>query len=206
LIGRDLHCSAKGADGNGQADRQTIHEHPWPLLVATEFVFRFLAIHPLQDGNGRLGRALFLLVLMQGDDPEFSGVIQFISIDRQIERHRPLYYAALHQASGGRFHEDPRLYQLEGLAGFFLRMLESALADIAILRRRYTELQRLSESAVTVLACFKVTPERRLKVADLMTETGLVRRTVQNSLVSLTEAGILQRLGAGPATRYQLIF
>jgi hypothetical protein len=22
LIGRDLHCSAKGADGNGQADRQ----------------------------------------------------------------------------------------------------------------------------------------------------------------------------------------
>ena len=73
---------------------RTIREHPWPLLVATEFVFRFLAIHPFQDGNGRLGRALFLLALMQGDDPEFSGVIRFISIDRQIERHRPLYYAA----------------------------------------------------------------------------------------------------------------
>jgi Fic family protein len=165
---------------------QTIREHPWPLLVATEFVFRFLAIHPFQDGNGRLGRALFLLALMQGDDPEFSGVIRFISIDRQIERHRPLYYAALHQASGGRFHEDARLYKLEGLAGFFLRMLERALADIAILRRRYGAMQGLSESAVTVLACFKSTPERRLKVADLMTETGLVRRTVQNSLVSLT--------------------
>ncbi len=185
---------------------QTIREHPWPLLVATEFVFRFLAIHPFQDGNGRLGRALFLLALMQGDDPEFGQVIRFISIDRQIERHRPLYYAALYKASGGRFHADARLYQLEGLAVFFLRMLEHALADIAILRRRYTALQRLSESAVTVLACFKSTPERRLKVADLMTETGLVRRTVQNSLASLTEAGILQRLGAGPATRYQLIF
>jgi Fic family protein len=169
-------------------------------------VFRFLAIHPFQDGNGRLGRALFLLALIQGDDPEFSKVIRFISIDRQIERHRPLYYAALYQASGGRFHEDPQLYQLEGLAGFFLRMVEYALADIAILRRRYFALQRLSESAITVLACFRSTPERRLKVADLMAETGLVRRTVQNALVSLTKAGILQRLGAGPATRYRLIF
>jgi Fic family protein len=93
---------------------QTIREHAWPLLVATEFVFRFLAIHFFQDGNGRLGRALFLLALMQGDDPDFSKVIRFISIDRQIERHRPLYYSVLHQASGGRFHEDTRLYQLVG--------------------------------------------------------------------------------------------
>ncbi len=185
---------------------QTIREHPWPLLVATEFVFRFLAIHPFQDGNGRLGRALFLLALMQGDDLDFSQVIRFISIDRQIERHRPLYYAVLHQASGGRFHEDARLYQLDGLASFFLKMLENALADIAILRRRYAALRRLSESAIAVLACFKSAPERRLKVAELVTETRLVRRTVQNALVSLTKAGLLQRLGAGPGTRYQLLF
>jgi Fic family protein len=185
---------------------QTIKDHPWPLLVATEFVFRFLAIHPFQDGNGRLGRALFLLALMQGDDPEFSRVIRFISIDRQIERHRPLYYNALHQVSGGRFKDDPGNYALEPLAWFFVRMLENALADVAILRGRYAALQRLSESAVKVMACFKSAPERRLKVADLMAETGLVRRTVQNALVSLTEAGLLQRLGAGPGTRYQLIF
>ena len=85
-------------------------------------------------------------------------------------------------------------------------MLENALADIAILRRRYAALRRLSESAVAVLACFKSAPERRLKVAELVTETRLVRRTVQNALVSLTEAGLLQRLGAGPGTRYQLLF
>lgn len=86
---------------------QSIREHPWPLLVATEFVFRFLAIRPFQDGNGRLGRALFLLALMQGDDPELSKVTRFISIDRQIDQHRPLYYAALHRASGGKSYDAP---------------------------------------------------------------------------------------------------
>jgi hypothetical protein len=86
---------------------QTIRQHAWPLLVATEFVFRFLAIHRFQDGNGRFGRALLLLALMQGDDPDFVRMIRDISIDRRIERHRPIYYSVPHQASGGRFHEDP---------------------------------------------------------------------------------------------------
>lgn len=71
----------------------TIRDHPWPLLVATEFICRFLAIHPFQDRNGRLGRAPFLLSLMHGDDAVLSRVIHYVSIDRQIERHRAIYYS-----------------------------------------------------------------------------------------------------------------
>lgn len=183
-----------------------IREHPWPLLVATEFVFRFLAIHPFQDGNGRLGRALFLLALMHADDIALSQIVHYVSIDRQIERHRPMYYSLLRQTSDGLYQADPREYVLEPLAWFFLKMLRLALADVSLLRERYAALQRLSESATQILACFKTSPEKRLQVADLMTETGLARRTIQNSLVSLTKAQLLHRLGAGPASRYQLIF
>ena len=183
-----------------------IKAHPWPLLVAGEFVFRFLAIHPFQDGNGRLGRALFLLALMHADDPALQRAVRFISIDRQIERHRAVYYTTLQQASNGTFRADPHDYQLEPLAWFFLKMMDLALGDIAVLRGRYAALQRLSESATRVLACFRSSPERRLTPADLMAETGLVRRTVQNALRALVEAGLVQRLGAGRGTRYQLIF
>lgn len=184
----------------------TIREHPWPLLVATEFVFRFLAIHPFQDGNGRLGRALFLLALMHGDDSALQRTVRYTSIDRQIERHRPLYYMTLQQVSGGTFRADPRDYQLEPLAWFFLKMMDYALGDIAVLRQRYAALQRLSESATRVLSCFRASPEQRLTPADLIRETSLVRRTVQNALVSLVAAGLIHRLGAGRGTRYQLIF
>ena len=185
---------------------RAIPGHPWPLLVATEFVFRFLAIHPFQDGNGRLGRALFLLVLMQGDDPALQQVVRFISIDRQIERHRPLYYTTLQQTSGGAYHPDPAAYRLEALVWFFLKMMGHALGDLGLLRDRYAALQRLSESATKVLSCFRYAPEQRLTPAMLMKETSLARRTVQNALRSLMDAGIIQRLGAGRGTRYQLIF
>jgi Fic family protein len=70
---------------------RSIREYPWPILVATEFVFLFLAIHPFQDGNGRLGRALFLLALMQSDDSRLHQIVHYVSIDRQIERHRSMY-------------------------------------------------------------------------------------------------------------------
>ncbi len=183
-----------------------IKAHPWPLLVAAEFVFRFLAIHPFQDGNGRLGRALFLLALMHGDDPALQRMVRFVSLDRQIERHRALYYSTLQQASNSTFRADPRDYRLEPLAWFFLKMLDEALGGLGALRERYAALQRLSESAVRVLACFRSAPEQRLTPADLMAETGLVRRTVQNALVALLKAGLVQRLGAGRGTRYQLIF
>jgi Fic family protein len=183
-----------------------LHRHPWPLLVATEFVFRFLAIHPFQDGNGRLGRALFLMALLQADDPALRQVMGCISIDRQIERHRPLYYTSLQQVADGVWSANPNDYRLEPLAWFFLRMLTNALSDVELLRARYQAVNRLSESATKVLACFRAAPERRLTVAELVASTGIVRRTVQNALRTLVAANLLQQLGAGRATRYQLVF
>jgi Fic family protein len=183
-----------------------IQQYPWTILVATEFVFRFLAIHPFQDGNGRIGRLLFLIALMQGDDPALKEVTRFISIDRQIERNRPIYYSALRNVSGGKYQSDPQAYNLESLSWFFLQMIRSALDDVKVLRQRYAAMTRLSENAHKVLVCFKSSPEKRLTLSDLMQETGLIRRNLQNALATLVKSGFLQKLGAGPSSRYQLIF
>jgi Fic family protein len=114
-----------------------IQEYPWPILVATEFIFRFLAIHPFQDGNGRLGRALFILALFHSGDKYLMSIMPYIAIDRHIEQNHTLYYSILHQCSEGKFKADHTQYKLEPLAWFFINILESSLADIEIYRKRY---------------------------------------------------------------------
>ena len=183
-----------------------IRENPWPLLVATEFVFRFLAIHPFQDGNGRLGRALFILALLQTDDKYLKEITSYIAIDRHIEQNRSLYYTTLHRSSEGKFHKDPRKYQIEPLAWFFVKVLRSSLIDISVYRDRYALMQKLSESALAVLNCFKSSPEKRLKVSDIQKEIALPRRTIQYALQTLAKNAFIQKLGQKAGTRYQLIF
>jgi Fic family protein len=183
-----------------------IRENPWPLLVATEFVFRILAIHPFQDGNGRLARALFILALLQAEDKYLREITQYIAIDRHIEQNRSLYYATLHKCSEGKFHADPQKYKLEYLAWFFINILRASLSDIKIYRKRYAQTYKLSGSATVVLNSFKSSPERRLKVADIVNETAMPRRTVQYALQTLTKNEFIQKLGQGAGTRYQLIF
>ena len=84
-----------------------IQTEPWPIAVATEFVYRFLAIHPFQDGNGRLGRALMLMSLLHCPDKKLSSVIYYLAVDRHIEKHREEYYLVLNQCSRGEYKQDP---------------------------------------------------------------------------------------------------
>ena len=183
-----------------------LHEVAWPLLSATEFVFRFLAIHPFQDGNGRIGRALFLLALLQADDAHLAAVMPYVALDRRIEQNRAQYYSVLHEASHGVFQPDPSAYHYEALAWFFVRTLEGALQDVALYRLRFARLQKLSATAHAVLQSFKTHPEQRLRVQDIVNETQLPRRSIQYALKTLTSQGFLQRLGQGAGVRYQLVF
>jgi Fic family protein len=146
------------------------------------------------------------MALLQSDDAFLSGIAPFIAIDRHIEQNKSLYYSTLHQCSGGKFSPDPEKYNPEPLAWFFVKILTESLEDISYYRERFRNQQRLSESAITVLMSFKTNPESRLKVADIVKETRLARRTVQYSLQKLTEQRFLQKLGYGAGTRYQLIF
>jgi Fic family protein len=184
----------------------SIREHPWSILVAIEFVFRFLAIHPFQDGNGRIGRALFILALLQSDDKYLERVVPFVAIDRKIEQHKTRYYTVLHQCSNGKYQPDPEKYQYHSFVLFMLSVFETALVDIDIYREKFKNLKQLSESAAKVLECFKSSPEKQLKVADIETSTKLPRRTIQFALNTLTKQTFLQRLGKAAATRYQLVF
>ena len=180
--------------------------HPWAVAVATEFVFRFLAIHPFQDGNGRIGRSLFLLALIQSQDESLQAVAPYLPIDRYIEKQREDYYITLRRCSGGRFNADPTVYNYEPFLRFMIKVISRALDDFEFYRKRYRNLLNLSPSAVKVLQCFKERPENRLQRRLIIEDTGLPRTTVTDALGMLTKRGFIQRLGRGAGIRYQLIF
>lgn len=186
---------------------QTAEEkESWVIAVASELVFRFLAIHPFQDGNGRLGRALFLLALLQSTDKVYATVAQYLAIDRYIEKHKAEYYLTLNRCSEGSFRQDPHLYQIGYFLTFMLKVLLEAFEGILFYRERYKALQKLSPSAARVLACFKEHPEIRLQTHLICIETSLPRRTVLHALKSLSEHHLIQRYGQGAASRYQWMF
>ncbi len=66
-------------------------ENFYPILTAIEFHYRFIRIHPFDDGNGRTARILMNFILMRAGYPPV--------IIRTNEKEK--YYAALRQADAG---------------------------------------------------------------------------------------------------------
>jgi len=181
-------------------------EEPWTIPVLCEFVYRFLAVHPFQDGNGRVGRGLFLLSMLQSTDEKLAKLAPYLPIDRHIERHKEDYYLVLNQCSSGEFSIDPNQYNIQFFLKFMIKIINNALDDIEFYKAKFDNYKKLSESALKVLKCFKEKPEIKLKPKEIVESTNLPRRTVTYILSDLIEKKFLQSHGQRSAIKYQLVF
>lgn len=185
----------------------TNSEYPWAIATACEFTFRFLAIHPFQDGNGRLGRGLFLLSILQSSDEYLKAILPFISIERHIEKHKEEYYYVLRQCSDGIYEQDSQKYKIHLFLNFTLKMLKLALEnDIEFNVKKSRDFINLSNSSKMILDCFKEHPEKKLQVKILKQTLDLPERTLYYALKQLVDKSFLQKFGKGPSTNYSLIF
>ncbi len=185
---------------------QNLAAHTNPIASASEFVFRFLAIHPFQDGNGRLGRGLFLLALLQSNNKSLQHITPCLAIDRQIEKHKEEYYFVLNRCSSGKFSADSKQYHIEYFLLYMLKILSKATDDIHHYLDKIKARNNLSESALSVMQCFNEYPEIRLTTKRIVEETQLPRRTVINALNRLLKFNLIQKYGLGASTRYQITF
>lgn len=68
-----------------------------PLIKAAIFHLWFVTIHPFEDGNGRIGRAIVDLILAQSENSSN----RFYSLSNQIQKERKGYYEILEKTQKG---------------------------------------------------------------------------------------------------------
>ena len=165
-----------------------------PLLVISIFVVVFLAVHPFQDGNGRLSRILTTLLLLKAG----YAYVPFSSLESVIEQHKESYYLALRRTQSTLQQKSP---DWEPWVVFFLRALQRQKRRLS----EKVELGRLMLSTMSELAEKIVNLARahgRISVAEIVRATGANRSTVKLRLSVLVRDGVLSRHGQGRTTWY----
>jgi Fic family protein len=167
-----------------------------PLLLLAAFVVRFLAIHPFQDGNGRLSRAITTLLLLRAG----YGYVPYASLESIVEENKESYYLALRRTQGTLKEEMPNL---DPWITFFVRTLHTQKDRL----QRKIEREQLLEGDLPELSLriLEIARERgRVKSSEIVTLTSEKLGTVRNRLNELVERGLLSRHGKGPSTWYTL--
>ena len=161
-----------------------------------------VCIHPFRDGNGRASRIVQSLVLAR------QGLVapEFGSIEEHLARNTPAYYAALRKVQGGR-------YQPERDAGPWIRFCVAAhlaqarlrLQQVADAGKRWSTLERLVEDRGWPERLVIALEQSLFGVADrasYATEADVSPATASADFRRLLDAGLVEQLGKGPATRY----
>lgn len=170
-------------------------DHYHPLLIIAAFVVRFLAVHPFQDGNGRLARVLTTwLLLRAGYD-----YVPYSSLERVVEENKDEYYRALRRAQATLDKDES---QLGDWIRFFLRCLveqKNVLVRKIDRERLMASLSFLDEQLI------QLARERgRLTLANAEVLTKANRNTLKLHFRQLVQVGRLRLLGKGRASWYEL--
>ncbi len=170
-----------------------------PLLILAVFIVTFLAIHPFQDGNGRLSRVLTTLFLLRAG----YAYVPYASLERVIEENKDLYYKALRRTQTTLRGDAP---DWEPWVGFFLRCLKKQKDSLAVrLDRERAALgseDELPDLSRQILKALRT--EERLAIAQLAAITGANRNTLKVRIRELVGAGRIRQHGKARSTWYSL--
>lgn len=167
-----------------------------PLLVTAMVIVEFLAIHPFQDGNGRLSRILTTYLLLK----EGYHYVPYSSLEAVIEQSKEGYYLALRQTQRTLKTESP---DWQPWILFFLRALQRQKRRLeAKVEKENLLLMQLPELSLQILQL--VQSRGKATISDIVTITNANRNTVKKHLEMLVETKRLQKNGIGKGTWYTI--
>lgn len=156
-----------------------------PLIVIAIFIVEFLAIHPFEDGNGRLSRALTCLLLLKAG----YNYVPYSSMESIIEDNKEAYYRALRQTQTTLKKTAPNF---EPLLNFFLKTLQKQKIRLEYKINNDDKTlcnNSFSESEEKIMRYFE--HEEKATVAKIVEYTNMNRNTVKKVLSSLVAKNYL---------------
>jgi Fic family protein len=167
-----------------------------PLLTIAIFVVIFLEVHPFQDGNGRLSRALTTLLLLQSG----YAYVPYSSLESVIEQSKEAYYLALRQTQGTIRTDEPNW---QPWVVFFLKALQQQMRRLSKkVEREKLLISALPEHSIQILDHIRA--HGRATIREMVTITGVSRNTLKEHFKSLLESGHIELHGKGRGAWYSL--
>jgi Fic family protein len=163
-----------------------------PVIKAALAHVQFETIHPFMDGNGRLGRLLIPLILVE------AGILKepLLYLSVFFKQYRDTYYQLLQQVRITGDWEAWLLFFVDAIATTANQAVSTAQQLIALLaadKLRLAHLGRLSGSATQILDALFAHPVA--SIAALGAATGLTAATIGKALDAMQEQlGIVQEL------------
>ncbi len=175
-----------------------------PLLMAGLAHLWFITIHPFDDGNGRIARAIADMALARSEESSQ----RFYSMSAQIRHERNDYYTMLEHTQKGELDITP--WQ-DWFLNCLLRVIEGAqntlgaVLEKARLWERFSK-EPLNERQINVLNRLLDGLEGKLTTSKWAKIAKCSQDTAYRDILDLIQRGALQRdPGGGRSTSYSLV-
>lgn len=165
-----------------------------PLIVIAVFNVVFLAIHPFQDGNGRLSRILVTLLMLKAG----YSYIPYSSFESIIEKSKDSYYLALQRTQKTLNQNET---DWEPWLNFFFRSLKKQKEHLEVKTNQVEKYSSLSEESAVIMQYIEDNGRINLaKACELLPNAK--KPTIKNRIKKLVEDGLIISHGKGRATFY----
>ena len=169
-----------------------------PLIVIAVFTVKFLAIHPFQDGNGRLSRILTTLLLLKAG----YSYVPYSSLESVIESNKQQYYLALRRTQISLQRDEGKPDWVPWFT-FFLRSMRKQKDNL--LRKVERERQFLQAMPKLDAEILQLVRENgRTTTPEIVMATQATRANVRKRLTALVSNNLLQQHGRSTGTWYTL--
>lgn len=173
-----------------------------PIRAAIAHLY-FESIHPFEDGNGRMGRAISEKALSQG-----SGKPLLLSLSQAIASKRSAYYDALKQAQRSNEISPWLRYFMTTILEaqeYVIQQIRFTIAKVRFFDTFSSQLNSRQEKALNRM--FEAGPDGftgGMRTKKYMSITKTSKATATRDLQYLLEIGALKALGGGRSRYYEL--